>query len=52
MLSQCWWWGATQARAMQSVGVPQSLISLVLLGWSTIQEGFKEVRMVAEGWRG
>lgn len=51
MLSQCWWWGTTQARAMQSGGVPHSLISPVLLGQSTNQEGFKEVRMVTEGWR-
>ncbi|XP_068063867.1 double-strand-break repair protein rad21-like protein 1 isoform X2 [Anomalospiza imberbis] len=35
---------------MQSGGIPQSLISLVLLGQSTIQERFKEVRMAAEGW--
>ncbi|XP_039575416.1 double-strand-break repair protein rad21-like protein 1 isoform X5 [Passer montanus] len=42
MLSQCWWWGTTQARAMQSGGIPQSLISPVLLGRSTIQGGFKE----------
>lgn len=50
MLSQCWWWGTTQARATKSGGIPQSLISPVLLGQSTIQERFKEVRMVAEGW--
>uniref|UniRef100_A0A8U7NKD3 RAD21 cohesin complex component like 1 n=1 Tax=Corvus moneduloides TaxID=1196302 RepID=A0A8U7NKD3_CORMO len=51
MLSQCWWWGTTQARTMQSGGVSQSLVIPVLLGRSTIQGGFKEVEMVAEGWR-
>lgn len=36
---------------MQSGGVSQSLIIPVLLGRSSIQGRFKEVRMVAEGWR-